>query len=124
MFNLAVINHIIGTSMSEKHQSFMFDKTLHLYAQADSILDILYRESDKACDCVAYMLLKAAINSNMAQIYRDHFLNTKISNQLIQNLEDITAFWTEENVPCRYFEFFVSQVYISPHLNVQTAPAA
>jgi hypothetical protein len=129
IYNLAVVTHSIGLCKSNDCQSFLFDKTRQLYSQAQSLLDIWFTKSSSSIDLGLFTLINAAINSNMAQIYRDYFLDTKIADRLIHNLKIIIDLWREEcfpedMIPDRYFDLFASHIQFSQHLNIQTAPIA
>jgi hypothetical protein len=132
IYNLAVINHVIELSKSEESQSWLLCKALHLYAQAQSLIDIVFTQNDN--DEIERggiaTLLEAAIYSNMTQIYRDYFLDMNISYQLVDEIEGIVSLWNEEYIlyhdiiPERYYDFFVTHVRVSEHLTIQTAPVA
>jgi hypothetical protein len=129
IYNLAVTTHVTALSKSDDFQSLIFDKALHLYGQAQSLLDTCYSKTDDSFDMGFYTLLKAAIIGNMAQIYRDCFLNIKVSDILIENLKRIVAYWIEDcilddTIPEHYLDLFASHVRLSPYLNIQTSPAA
>jgi hypothetical protein len=74
-------------------------------------------------------VLKAALLGNMAQIYRDYYLNTMIENHLIQNLNSIVGTWKGKNIlkgteTEHYFNHFALHVNLSQHFKIQTTPSA
>jgi hypothetical protein len=104
-------------------------KAVRFYEQAQSLLNIWYAKTQESIYIDIYTLLEASIVSNMAQIYRDNFLNLKISEKLILNLNAIVVVWEaeyidDETIPECYFYHFASHVQLSHHVTIQGAPCA
>jgi hypothetical protein len=129
IYNLAVVSHAIGLSRSEDCQSVLFGKTMHLYTQAQLLVNTWYARTGQDVDVGIFTLIEAAITNNMAQIYRDYFLNTEKFDEMTQNLKRIVHFWSEvcipyDMMPENYYDFFASNVRLSRRICHRTAPAA